>query len=201
MLKRTLFIAAAASLASTPASAHPVKPSHFTETSKPYASYEFLIGDWYSRPAGEDMTLHQQFKWGPQKSYITYATYMVPTGQAEQLHFEGMMVWNGSSKALDFLFAVAPGSGVEEKGTVSAAGDGTVVRDVEMTDQAGKTERFRQTFRRGENGTVVTSIRHQTAKGWETSPPGDLVIPPTSRRFSLIRPATSILERSQAADR
>jgi len=175
MLKPLVVISGAAALVA-PAAAHPIEPSQFLETGKPYAPYEFLIGDWYSKPKGEDMTVHQQFKWGPGKSYITYATYLQVPGKPDQLHFEGMMVWNGKSKALDFLFAVQPPSGVQEKGTVSAQPDGMVVRDVEMTDASGKGGRFRQTFRKAADGTVVTSVTRQTAKGWETSPPGDMVM-------------------------
>jgi hypothetical protein len=177
MFKRLIVIGVTALLVAPAAlSAHPVQPSQFIEHEKPYAPYEFLIGDWSSKPAGEDMTIHQQFRWGPDRSYITYATYMAPAGKSEQLHFEGMMVWNGKSKALDFLFVVAPGSGVEEKGTVSIQPDGSVVRDVEMIDASGKGGRFRQTFRKEADGTVVTSVMRQTARGWETSAPGDLVM-------------------------
>jgi len=177
MLKSLIVISgAAAFVASAQAAAHPVEPSQFIATEKPYAPYEFLIGDWASRLESDKMSIRQQFKWGPDRSYITYATYMTPDGHPEELHFEGMMVWNGKSKALDFLFAVAPGSGVEEKGTITAQRDGSIVRDVELTDAAGKGGRFRQTFRNAADGTVVTSVMRQTAKGWETSPPGEIVM-------------------------
>ena len=181
MIRGFLLTGAAAWLmAPTIASAHSVAQTHFLETAKPYAPYEFLIGDWYSKLNGEDMVLHQQFKWGPGKSYITYATYMAQTGKPEQLHFEGMMVWNGKSKALDFLFAVQPGSGAMEKGTVSAAGDGTMVRDVEMTDNDGDLQHFRQTFRKLADGTVSTTMSKETASGWKVSPPGEILM---SRNF------------------
>jgi len=177
MFKELSFIVGAAALvAATGAQAHAVPPSRFLETAKPYAPYEFLIGDWYSKVPGENLTLHQQFRWGPGNAYIMYSTYLVAPGQPEQLHFEGLMVWNGKSKALDFLFAVQPPSGAEEKGTVTAGSDGTVVREVEMTDSSGKAEHFRQTFRKGDAGTVVTSLTQQTAKGWQASGPGDLVM-------------------------
>lgn len=177
MFKRLLLIGAAACLTTpTIASAHSVAQTHFLEIAKPYAPYEFLIGDWYSKLAGQDMVIHQQFKWGPGKSYIIYATYMVLPGKPEQLHFEGVMVWNGKSKVLDFLFAVQPGSGAQEKGTVSAQPDGSIMRDVQMTDDDGDAEHFRQIFRAIAGGKVVTSTMHQTAKGWETSPPGDIVM-------------------------
>jgi hypothetical protein len=181
MIKRLLLIGAAAWLmAPTIASAHSVAETRFLEMAKPYAPYEFLIGDWYSKLAGQDMMIHQQFKWGPGKSYIVYASYLVPAGKPEQLHFEGMMVWNGKSKALDFLFAVQPGSGAQEKGTVSVQSDGSIVRDVQMTDDDGDIDHFRQIFRKLPLGKVVTSVMEQTATGWKSSPPGEIVMERTS---------------------
>jgi hypothetical protein len=177
MFKRLIVISGAAALvAPTAGNSHAVEPSQFLTTERPYAPYEFLIGNWSSRLESDKMSIRQQFKWGPNRSYITYATYMTADGHPEELHFEGMMVWNGKSKALDFLFAVAPGSGAEEKGTISAQADGSVVRDVELTDAAGKGGRFRQSFRRSADGTIVTSITRKTANGWETSPPGEIVM-------------------------
>jgi hypothetical protein len=168
--------AAAALVAPASALAHPVAPSHFVETAKPYAPYEFLIGDWYSKLGAENMRIHQRFEWGPGHSYINYATILEMPGKPEHLHFQGMMVWNGKAKALDFLFAVEPGSGVEEKGTVAVQPDGSVVREVELTDGEGKGERFRQSFRKGEGGAVVTTLSQLTDKGWRLNPPGEIVM-------------------------
>jgi hypothetical protein len=177
MIKRLLLISAAAWIAvPTTAIAHVVAQTHFLETAKPYAPYEFLIGDWYSKLARQDMVIHQQFRWGPGKSYIAYATYLAAQGKPEELHFEGMMVWNGKSRGLDFLFAVQPGSGAEERGTVNAKADGSVVRDVEMTGDDGDLSHFRQTFRKSSDGTIVTSIMQKTSKGWASSPPGEIVM-------------------------
>jgi hypothetical protein len=177
MKKRLLIMGAAAWLfVPTIASAHSVANTHFLEMAKPYKPYEFLIGDWYSKLTGQDMTIHQQFKWGPGKSYIIYASYVAPAGKPEQLHFEGMMVWNGKSKALDFLFALQPGSGAQEKGTVTVQADGSVVRDVQMTDDDGDDDHFRQTFRMLDGGKVVTGIMEETPGGWKSSPPGDIVM-------------------------
>lgn len=177
MFKQIFLIGAAASLvAPAIANAHSVAATHFLEVAKPYAPYEFLIGDWYSKLADQSTVIHQQFKWGPGKSYIIYSTYMVAAGKPEQLHFEGMMVWNGKSKALDFLFAVQPGSGAQEKGTVTADRDGTIVREAEMTDDDGDLDRFRQTFRRVPGGKLITSMMHQKAKGWVIDPPGQIVM-------------------------
>ena len=177
MTNRLLFIGAAAALA-LPASgsAHVVAQTHFLETAKPYAPYEFLIGDWYSKLAGSDMIVHQQFKWGPGKSYIVYASYLVLPGRPEQLHFEGMMVWNGKSKALDFLFTVQPGSGAQEQGTIAVKPDGSILRDGEMTTSDGDRDHFRQTFDKLPGGKVMTRLMEETAKGWELSPPGEIVM-------------------------
>lgn len=183
MFKRLVLIGAVSCLAApTIANAHSVTQTHFLETARPYAPYEFLIGDWYSKLATQNVVIHQQFKWGPARSYITYASYLVLPGKPEQLHFEGMMVWDGQSKALDFLFALQPGSGAQEKGKVIAKADGTIVRDIAMTASDADLDRFRQTFRKIAGGKVVTSMMEQTAKGWKLDPPGEIVMekaPPT----------------------
>jgi hypothetical protein len=171
MSSRVLLLAGAGALLAAAASAHPVAASNFLETANPYAPYEYLIGDWYS-PLSGGGSIHQQFKWGPRKAYISYTTYMAEPGKPEHLHFEGIMMWNGKSSALDFLFAVEPPSGVEEKGTVRAGADGTIVREVEMTDGKGAVSHFRQTFRRTGANSAVTMLLRQTDKGWESTIPG-----------------------------
>lgn len=177
MFERLVLIGVVGCLsATTIANAHSVPQTHFLETAKPYAPYEFLIGDWYSKLASQNVVIHQQFKWGPGHSYITYASYLVLPGKPEQLHFEGMMVWNGKSKALDFLFSLQPGSGAQEKGTVIAQPDGTIVREIEVTTSDADLDRFRQTFRKISVGKVITSMMEQTAKGWTLDPPGEIMM-------------------------
>lgn len=177
MFKRLLLIHAAALLATpTIASAHSVTQTHFLETAKPYAPYEFLIGDWYSKLAAQDMVIHQQFTWGPGKSYIVYASYLVLPGKPERLHFTGMMVWNGKSKALDFLFSLQPGSGAQEKGIVTVQPDGSILREIAMTAPDGDLDRFRQVFRKLAGGKVVTSMMEQSETGWKLDPPGEIVM-------------------------
>lgn len=177
MFKRLLLIGATAWLAMpTIANAHSVTQTHFLDSGKPYAPYEFLIGDWYSKIGNQNVLIHQQFKWGPGKSYITYASYLVLPGKPEQLHFEGMMVWNGKSKALDFLFVLQPGSGAQERGTVTAQADGTIVRDIALTASDADLDHFRQTFRKSAGGKVLTSMMELTEKGWKLDPPGEIVM-------------------------
>lgn len=135
----------------------------------PYSPFEFLIGDWYSKAGPE--TIHQRLRYGPDRSYIQYSTFTGPTGRPEKLHFEGIMVWNGKTNVLDYVFAVEPGSGVQEKGTVRAESDGSVVREVEFTGAKGEVAHFRQKFWRTD-GNVLTSLMRQTATGWELNFPG-----------------------------
>jgi len=139
-------------------------------TSENYAPYEFLIGDWISNSGGT--RLRQSFSWGPARSYIRYSTYMQRPGSAEQLHFDGIMLWNGKSRALDFLFAVEPGSGIQEKGTVTAIPGQPIVREVELTAKNGSVSYFRQTFQRTGPQTVVTSLMSRTETGWQPNFPG-----------------------------
>ena len=175
MFKKMVLMGATAGLfVPAIASAHSVTQTHFLEIGKPYAPYEFLIGDWYSKLASQNVVIHQQFKWGPGKSYITYASYLVLPGKPEQLHFEGMMVWNGKSKVLDFLFTLQPGSGAQEKGTIRAEADGTIVRDIAMTSSDADVDYFRQTFRKTAGGKVLTSMMEKTAKGWKLDAPGEI---------------------------
>ena len=136
----------------------------------PYRPYEFLIGDWISQEGSS--TLRQSVRWGPQRAYMVYSTYMQQPGSPERLHFEGIMVWNGKSKQLDFLFAVEPGSWVQEQGTIYAGPDGTIVRDVELTSANGSVSQFRQTIRRVDANTAITSLMTRKGDRWEPNFPG-----------------------------
>lgn len=178
MRKMLLIIGSAAALVAPPsAGAHVVPTSKFLETTKPYAPYEFLIGDWYTKMPQENAVVHQQFGWGPGKATINYATFVVMPGQPEHMHFGGTMIWNPGSKALDYIFAVEPGSGVEERGMISPQADGSVVRDVEALYPNGKVMRSRQIFRRAANGAVSTDVQVETPKGWVSAlPRGPMVM-------------------------
>jgi hypothetical protein len=139
----------------------------------PYGAYEFLIGDWYSKPSGgPDNRIHQSFRWGTNKASILYTTYTSLNGAPESVHFEGMAVWNGKTKALDYVVALEPGSGGQEQGTIHAEPDGSIVRDVAFTGPDGRTGTFRQRFWKDESGAVATSLMRKTDKGWEPNFPG-----------------------------
>lgn len=173
MVSAILAAVAASSGASAQQSAPPPRMEEPRAIPDPYAAYEFLIGNWVARPGGgQDMAIRQLLHWGPKRSYITYSTYNAEGGKPEQLHFEGIMVWNGRTKALDYVFAVEPGSGVQEKGVVRAQADGSVVREVEFTGPTGQVNHFRQTFRRTGPDTIVTALMRQTPSGWVPTFPG-----------------------------
>jgi hypothetical protein len=148
----------------------------------PYTAYDFLIGDWYSKPSGgQDVSIHQNFRWGPKKSYIFYTTLTSLRGEPEAVHFEGMAVWNGKTKQLDYIVTSEPGSGAQEQGTMRAEADGSIVREVLLTRADGQTGHFRQRFWRTGNDTVTTSLMRQTTKGWEPNFPGSEQILMTRR--------------------
>jgi hypothetical protein len=172
MITNKLLLAAAVILVASPAAAHSVVQTHAVSTTKPYAPYEFLVGDWYTKLPQENAIIHQQFGWGPGKASMTYSTFIDMAGQPEHLHFGGVMVWNGKSHALDYLFAVEPDSGVQEKGTITGQPDGSIVRQVEATYPDGRVTQNRQTFRKLADGTVATDLLDRKPSGWVSSMPG-----------------------------
>jgi hypothetical protein len=132
-----------------------------------YAPYEWLIGDWSSEGG-----IREVISYGPNKSYVRYSVYTPGQDGAEHLHFEGIALWNGKTKVLDYLFAVEPGSGVQENGTIRAEADGSIVREVEFIDAKGTTGTFRQTFRRAGANSAITTLLRKTHTGWEPTFPG-----------------------------
>jgi hypothetical protein len=176
MITRKLLLAAAAMLVASPVAAHNVQASPDFAKTKPYGPYEFLIGDWYSNLAAEHAVIHQQFGWGPGKGSIAHATYIDMAGKPEHLHFGGTMIWNGKTHAVDYLFAVEPGSGVEASGTFTAAPDGSITREVAETYPDGKIIRTRQTFHALADGTVKMDLLSQTPKGWVSALPGGAML-------------------------
>jgi hypothetical protein len=164
---------------------HGAAPAHSESVASktardPYQPYAFLVGEWRSN-AGPS-TLRQKIGWGPHRAYMTYSTYMQQAGGEERLHFDGIMVWNGASKSLDYLFAVEPGSGIQEKGSVRAEADGSIVREVEFTGPDGKTAQFRQTFRKIDADRAITSLMALRNGKWEPNFPGSDRIEMVRRR-------------------
>lgn len=182
MDKRTIIACVVAGLAVSPAKAqHPTAPVQADIVKQSYQPFEWLIGDW-SSASGQDETIRQRLSFGPDRAYITNSTYVGRSGGSEQLHFEGIMVWNGKSKMLDYLFAVAPGSGIQEKGTMRVLPDGLVVREVELTNASGEITNFRQTFRSTGKDSAVTSLMRQGPSGWQPIFPGSDNIVMTRRK-------------------
>ena len=182
MSKRMIIACAVAGLAVSPAIAqHPTTPTQAEVVKQSYQPFEWLIGDWDSMGAPNE-TIRQRLGFGPDRAYITNSTYIGRVGGTEQLHFEGIMVWNGKTKMLDYVFAVAPGSGIQEKGTIRVEADGLVVREVELTDAKGAVTHFRQTFRSTGKDSAVTSLMRQGASGWQPNFPGSDNIVMTRRK-------------------
>ena len=165
--------------AAMPANAQTQRSSTPTPTAAPannhYSAYDWLVGDWYGK-AGPGL-LRELITYGPNRSYIRFSVFTAPSEAAAQhLHFEGIALWNGKTRMLDYLFAVEPGSGVQEQGTFRADADGTIIRDVEMIDARGRVGTFRQTFRRTGPDSAITSVMRRTESGWvPTFPGGDRI--------------------------
>jgi hypothetical protein len=148
------------------------------EIPNPYTAYDFLIGDWYSKPSGgPDLMIHQNFRWGPKKSYIFYTTSTSVGSAPEEVHFEGMAVWNGRTKNLDYVITSEPGSGAQEQGTIHSEGDGSITREVVLTKPDGSTQQFRQRFWKTGADAAETSLMRKIKTGWEPNFPGSDHIP------------------------
>lgn len=171
----------------------------------PYASYEFLIGQWDIAPqAGGPAVARALLRWGPKNSYIWYAGSLLING-AERPHFEGLLVWNGVRKNLDMLLALdLEGGRIQEQGVVLVQPDGTVVREVTASysegtrpigqpaaGPKGATARFRQTFKRDGADRILTSVMRESGQGWVATFPGSdrLVMTRRSRDAGNTKPA------------
>jgi len=178
MSRKLMFLWAVAGLAAAPVLAQQAPPAA-TAAANPYAPYDWLVGDWTAQ-AGPGV-LRELLTYGPNRSYIRFSVFTAPVNGPEHLHFEGIAMWNGKTRMLDYLFAVEPGSGVQENGTIRAEADGTIVREVELISPTGKVGTFRQTFRRAGPDRMVTTLFRQTGKGWEPTFPGSERIEMTRR--------------------
>jgi len=113
--------------------AHEV-PAPGTEATSPYRPYETLIGAWDVGQAGRPAQLVLRFGWGPAHSTITYAAAeLTPNG--ERPHFDGVLMWNGATHALDTLVMLdlSPGASIQEQGAFALQPDGSFVRDITAT--------------------------------------------------------------------
>jgi hypothetical protein len=151
-----------------------------------YAPYAFLVGEWdLFAEAGGPALGSATLRWGPERSYIWYASSLLEDGKLVP-HFEGILVWNGVRKDLDMLISMdLHGGRVQEKGSVSVEPDGSVVRDITATysegarplglppaGPEGATAHFRQTFRAAGPSRVLTAALRDDAGKWVPTFPG-----------------------------
>jgi len=155
-------------------------------SSKQYAPYELLIGEWdvASEKGGPAMAV-QRVRWGPNHSYIWYASAMLFDGR-EEPHLEGMLVWNALHKNLDMLFSMDLKTGrVQEQGTMSVEADGTIVRQITAVygegaramglppvGPDGASSHFRETYKKIAPNKILTSAMRETEHGWVATFPG-----------------------------
>jgi hypothetical protein len=138
----------------------------------PYAPLAPLIGEWNVGPEGGAPAFVERFSWGPGNAYVWVKVALIRPQGDEHLHFEGMVIWNAATLRFDYLFAVEPGSRIQEQGEFWVDGNGDIVRDVVLTAADGKTARFKQTFRRLDVDRVATSLLRETTEGWSPTFPG-----------------------------
>jgi hypothetical protein len=165
-------------IAQQPGSSSP--PSQSLGGSSVYASYDWLVGDWYGK--GGPGVLRENITYGPGRGYIKFSIFTAASESGPQhLHFEGIAVWNAKTRMLDYLFAVEPGSGVQENGTFRAEADNSIVREVQLIDPKGNVGTFRQTFTRTGQDSAVTTLFRKAETGWVPTFPGSEKIELTRR--------------------
>jgi hypothetical protein len=168
MFKQTAAAFALTISAMTPAIAQQPAPAPAASTqADPYAPFDWLIGDWNAEGG-----LRELITYGPNRSYIRFSAFIPAKDEPQHLHFEGIAVWNAKTRMLDYLFAVEPGSGIQENGTYRVEPDGSIIREVELIDAKGKSGIFRQTFHQTGPDSAITTVMRQTATGWEPTFPG-----------------------------
>ncbi len=142
-----------------------------------YEPYAFLIGEWDLRGPDPSQRLIERFRWGPRQAYLWFSASFIQPDGSEHLHFEGPAIWNAQTGRLDYLFAVEPGSSSQERGDIRIDTEGSIIREVVLTDANGNQGVFRQTIRpEGAHRARVTVMR-QTPTGWTpTFPGGDQLV-------------------------
>lgn len=158
------------------------------KTPAPYAPYAFLIGEWDVAVAGGKPAAVSRFRWGPTRTFIRYSGALLVDG-GEQPSWEGMLVWNGVRKNLDFLLVLEPASGnlVQEQGTMHVEPDGAVVREITAFysegnavpptwDRAagpeGASAQYRHSFKPDGPDRILASVMRRTETGWVPNFPG-----------------------------
>ena len=129
-----------------------------------------------------------RWRWGPGKTYVWYSGALLLDGR-EEPSWEGMLVWNGVRKSLDFLVVLEPASGhlVQEQGTLHVEPDGTVVREItafysegsaapptwdKATGADGASARYRQTFKLDGPDRILSAVVRKRNHGWIPNFPG-----------------------------
>jgi len=165
-----------------------VRAEQKVTTPAPYVPYAFLIGEWDVGLAGGKPAAVSRFRWGPARTYIWYSGALLVEG-GEQPSWEGLLVWNGVRKSVDFLLVLEPASGnlVQEQGTVHVAPDGTVVREItafysegnavppkwdKAAGPEGTSAQFRHTFKPDGPNRILSSVMRKTESGWVPNFPG-----------------------------
>ncbi len=131
-----------------------------------------LIGEWEVGPPGAAPSFVESFAWGPDRAFVWTRVVLLRAPGDEHLHLEGLVIWNASTKRFDYLFAVEPGSLAQERGEFRIEADGSIIRDVVLTDGKGRTSNFRQTFLRLGEDRFQTTLMRQTGDDWTPTFPG-----------------------------
>lgn len=153
-----------------------------------YAPYAFLVGDWDVGVEGRKPAAVSRIHWSSAKTYLWYSGALLVEGK-EVPSWEGLLVWNGVRKQLDFLMVLDPASGklVQEQGSLHVEADGTVVREITayysegnpvppnwdtLAGPAGASAQFRHTFRADGPNRILSTVMRKTADGWAANFPG-----------------------------
>jgi hypothetical protein len=150
-----------------------------------YQPYRFLVGEWSVGAPGAAPMGVIRFRFGPGESYLWFSMSML-RGDAEQPHFEGMLLWNGARKNLDMLVALdLVGGNAQEQGTVSIEPDGSVLREISATysegmrlldgtvvGPGGATRAFRQRFTAVGVDRIETALTRKDGERWVPTFPG-----------------------------
>lgn len=159
----------------SPAAFHAARPATPVSPGLPahWAPYAPLVGTWdvVGHDGGAPVAV-ARFRWGPGHAYLWHSIATLEGG-SEVPHLEGLLAWNGATRRLDLLFVLDLAAGtVQEQGTMSMEGDGTLVRAHVLIDAAGRKRAFRQAYRVESDDRIATSVLREADGGWVASFPG-----------------------------